>query len=49
MSKKIKKTDIKIRTFYFFDNMISTKSLDLNKIKEMKSHTKIFLFTTLDT
>ena len=49
MSKKFKKTDIKIRTFYFFDDMINTKSLDLNKIKEMKSHTKIFLFTTLGT
>ena len=33
MSARFKKIDIKNRTYYFFDDMIDIKNLDLNKIK----------------
>ena len=33
MSDRFKKIDIKNRTYYFFDDMIDIKNLDLNKIK----------------
>ena len=43
----VKKIGAKNCTYYFFDDMIFIKSLDPNKIKKMKSHTKIFLLTKL--
>ena len=47
MSSKLKETDIQNHTKYLFDDMINI--LDPNKIKIDENHTKIFLFTTLDT
>ena len=48
MSNNIKDISIKNYTYYFFDDIINVKKFDPNNIKQMKSHTKIFLFTTLD-
>ena len=48
MSNKIKDIDIKNHTYYFFDDIINIKIFDPNNIKIDKSHTKMFLFTTLD-
>ena len=47
----VKEIDIKIRTYYFFDDTINVQNLDLNKIKvdKRESHTKTFLLTTLAT
>ena len=36
MSKKFKEIDIKNRTYYFFDDMINIKYLDVNKIKNIE-------------
>ena len=42
MSNKSKETDIKNRTYYFFDDMINTENLDPNKIKiDEKSYKNI--------
>ena len=43
MSDKLKEIDMKNRTYCFFNDLIKVKS------RQMKSHTKTFLFTTLDT
>ena len=52
MDNKFKNINIKNLTYYFFDDIINIKNFDPNKIKiikiKMKSHAKIFLFTTLD-
>ena len=48
MSKTIKDIDLKYRTYYFFNDMINIKNFDANYIKKVKSHTKIFLFTTFN-
>ena len=51
MGNRCKEIDIKNRTYYFFNDMINIKNLDLKKIriqKYTKSHTKILLFVTLD-
>ena len=46
-----KEINIKNHAYYFFDDMISIKNPDKNyeKSRWMKTHTKIFLFTKLDT
>ena len=45
MSNKIKETDVKICTCYFFDGMIDIKNLDPNKIKiNEKSYKNIFIY-----
>ena len=36
MSKKFKEIDIKNRTYYFYDDMINIKYLDVNKIKNIE-------------
>ena len=48
MRNKVKDVSFKNHTYYFFDDMINIKNFDSNNIKIGKSHTKIFLFTTLD-
>ena len=49
MSNKVKDIDIKHCTYYFFDGIINIKNFDPNnKWKKIKSHAKVFLFTTLD-
>ena len=48
MNNKVKNIDIKNGTYYFFDDIINAKNFDANNIKKMKSHTKIFIFTTFD-
>ena len=45
MSNKVKDRDIKKQTYYFFNDIINIENFDPNNIK---SHTKIFLFTILD-
>ena len=47
MGNKFTDADIKNRTHYFFNNIIDIKILIQLKLRQMKSHTKIFLFTTL--
>ena len=47
MSNKFKDIDIKSHSYYFFDDIINLKNLLQIKLKWMKIHTKIFLFTTL--
>ena len=49
MSNEFKEIDTKNRTHYFLDNMINIKILIQIKSRQMESHKKIFLFTTLDT
>ena len=49
MSNKVKDIDIKNRTYYFFNDIINTENFDQITLKQIKSHTKIFLFTILDT
>ena len=49
MFNKLNKTDIKNKTYYFFDDMIKKKIWFQIKPRQMKSHAKIFLFTTLAT
>ena len=46
MGIKIKEIDIKIRSYYFFDDMINIKNL--TQLISIKSATKKFLFITLD-
>ena len=48
MSNKIKDIDIKNHTYYFIDDIINENFLTQIELKQMKSQTKIFLFTTLD-
>ena len=43
MSDKLKEINMKNRTYCFFNDLIKVKS------RQMKSHTKTFSFTTLDT
>ena len=45
MSNKFKDTDIKNRTYYFLDDIISIKNTDPNKIKiDEKSYESIFIY-----
>ena len=48
MSNKVKDIDIKNQTYYFFNDVIDIKKLIKTVLKQMKSHTKIFTFITLD-
>ena len=49
MNNKVKERDIRNQTYYFFDDTINIKNFDIQIIlKQMKSHTKVFLFTILD-
>ena len=47
MSNKVKDTDTKNRTYYFF-NVINIEHFDSSNIKIDERSYKIFLFTTLD-
>ena len=49
MGNNFKNKDIKNRTYYFFDDMINIRSLDLNRIKIVEYSYKIFSFIALDT
>ena len=41
----IKQINIKSRTYYYFDDMINTKSFDPNRIKvDKKSHKNIVIY-----
>ena len=43
MGNKLKKVDIKNCTYFFFNDMINIRNLDLNKIKiDEKSYKNIF-------
>ena len=45
MSKKIKDVDIKTHTYYFFDDIFSTKNFDPNNIKiDENSYKNIFIY-----
>ena len=45
MNNKIKDIDIKNHTYYFFDNIISIKNFDPNKIKiDKKSYKNILIY-----
>ena len=44
----IKQINIKIRTYYFFNNMINIKNVDLGLLKIGKKSYKILTFITLD-
>ena len=48
MSNKVKCIDIKNHTYHFINDITNIKNFDPNNIKIEKSHTKIFLFATLD-
>ena len=48
MSNKVTDIDTKKPTYNFFDDIINIKKLIQIKLSWMKSHSKIFLFTTLD-
>ena len=48
MCNKLKDIDIKIRTYYFFNDIINIKKFDLNNIKIDRNSCKIFLVTILD-
>ena len=51
MSNKFTDINIKNRTYYFFNDMININIkiiIFLIILKQMKTNTKIFLFTTLD-
>ena len=48
MSNKVKDIELKKRLFYFFNGIIDIIIFDPNKLKQIKTHTKIFLLTTLD-
>ena len=45
---EVKQTNIKNRTCYFYNDMISLKNFDSNLSKIDKNHTKALVFTTLD-
>ena len=48
MSNKFKDKNIKNHTYYFSDDMIKMKSLDLNKIKiDEKSYKDILIYYTV--
>ena len=45
MSNKIKDTDVKNHTYYFFDDMINIRKFDANKIKiDEKSYKNILIY-----
>ena len=45
MSNKIKDTDVKNHTYYFFDDIIDIRSFDANKIKiDEKSYKNILIY-----
>ena len=45
MSNKIKDRDIKNHTYYFFDDIINIKNVDINNIKiDEKSYKNIFIY-----
>ena len=44
----IKQINIKSRTYYFYDDMISIKDFDSNLLKIDKNFPKTLLFITLD-
>ena len=45
MSNKVKDNDIKNRTYYFFNDTVSTKNFDPNKIKiDEKSYQNILIY-----
>ena len=47
MSNKFKEIDIKNRTYYFFNDMISLKNLEANKIElDKKSYQNILIYYT---
>ena len=48
MSNKDKAIDTKNRTYYFFNDIINIKELIKMILKQMKSHTKLFLFFITD-
>ena len=48
MSNKVKDIDMKIRTYYFFNDIINIESFNLNNIKRDEKSYKIFLFSILD-
>ena len=48
MSINLEKKNIKIRLQYCFNDMINIKNLDPNKIKRIKSHTKIFVLIAFE-
>ena len=48
MSNKAKDIDIQNCTYYFFNDFINMKKLFGIILKQMKKHTKMFLFSTLD-
>ena len=45
----IKQINIKNRTYYFLNAMINVKNFDSSLVKIDKNHTKILVFTILDT
>ena len=45
----IKEINVKNRTYYIFNDMINIKDFHSSLLKKTKSHTKILVFTTLDT
>ena len=48
MSNKIKDTNIKSHTYYFFDDIINIKSFDPNKIKiDEKSYKNILIYSNI--
>ena len=40
MSNKVKEIEIKVRTYYFFNDIINIKILIQIKLRQMKSHTR---------
>ena len=48
MSNKVKDIDIKVHTYYFFNDNINIKTFDPNKVrtddKSYKNHIKIFIY-----
>ena len=48
MSNKVKDISTKNHTYYFFDDIINIKNFAQRILKQMKRHTKIFLFPTLN-
>ena len=48
MSNKVKDIDIKIRTDYFFNDIIIIKNFDPNRWNRWNVVFKMFLFTILD-
>ena len=47
--RSIKQINIKTRTYYFFNDMITIKDFDPNLMKIDNNHTKTLVFTILDT